>query len=250
MIVERVTGDSFRSFMENNIFIPLGMKSTFVVDEPNLGIKNRVTGYSLIGEKDDYNAFTTGGGGMYSTTEDLYLWDQALSSNRLISKDASDEAFSSTILNDGTISNYGFGWMIEYVNNYKSVYHTGGLVGFRTIIHKDLMHNNAIILLSNKGNANALKYISRAIQDIICKTSLNEYKFPISLKLFKISQNQEIEQIINTFKKIAETNNGEFDISEIQLNKFGYMLLMDRREEDALEVFKYNLELNPQIGNF
>lgn len=249
MIVEKVTGEPYRVFMEKNVFTPLSMNSTFVFDESKPEIKNRVTGYNLIGEKDDYDAYTTGGGGMYSTTDDLYLWDMALNSNKLISKDALDEAFSSIILNDGTISNYGYGWMIEYVNNYKSVFHTGGLAGFRTNIHKDLKNNNTVILLSNNGNANALKYISRAIQDILCKTSINEYKFPVSLILFKISQNQNIEQVINRYKEIAKNNNDEFDISEIQLNAFGYMLLMDNRKEDALEVFKFNLGENPKIIN-
>jgi len=235
--------------MEKNVFAPLNMKLTFVFDESKPEIKNRVTGYNLIGEKDDYDAYTTGGGGMYSTADDLYLWDMALNSNKLINKDALDEAFSSIILNDGTISSYGYGWMIEYVNNYKSVFHTGGLAGFRTNVHKDLKNNNTIILLSNNGNANALKYISRSIQDILCKTSINEYKFPVSLKLFKISQNQNIEQVINAYREIEKNNNGEYDVSEVQLNALGYMLLMDKREEDALEVFRFNLEANPNIVN-
>ncbi|MBD3857414.1 MAG: beta-lactamase family protein, partial [Acidobacteria bacterium] len=83
LVVERVSGQTFGQFLEENIFEPLGMHSTVVRDSSEPEIPNRVYGYS---RKDD--AFVLyddnvlnhiiGSGGVYSPLEDLYLWDQAL----------------------------------------------------------------------------------------------------------------------------------------------------------------------------
>ena len=249
MVVEKVSGLSFKTFMEENVFHPLGMNSTFVYDESMPKIKNRVIGYNLIGEVDDYNAFTTGGGGMYSTTRDLLLWDRALNSNKLVSQDVLDEAFTPMILNDGTASNYGHGWMIEYTGQNKSVFHTGGLAGFRTNVFKDLKNRSSITMLSNMGEANALKSISRAIQAILSNSSTNELHLPVSLKLFKLSEGNAIERVIETYHELKKTDKDGFDLSEKQLNSLGYMLLMKKRDQDAMAIFRLNFELNPKVIN-
>jgi len=171
MIVEKISGISFKTFMEKNVFIPLGMNSTLVFDQSKSEIKNRTTGFNLVGDIDDYNAFTTGGGGMYSTTGDLYLWDQALYTDKLIPQTSLNEAFTPLVLNDGTVSNYGYGWMIEYNGQNKSVFHTGGLSGFRTNIYRDLANHNTVILFTNYGSSEVLKSLSRSIQLIFTRFS-------------------------------------------------------------------------------
>jgi len=121
LIVEKVSGISFHEFMELNIFNPLGMANTLVYDESAPNIENRAVGYDHEGELNDYNIFTTGAGGMYSNVHDLYLWDQALYTEILVSKTSLEEAFTSTYLNNGTLSNYGYGWIVSDNNGQKVV---------------------------------------------------------------------------------------------------------------------------------
>lgn len=249
MIVEKVSGMSFREFMEKNILNPLQMNSTIVFDQSNPEIKNRTTGFNLVGDIDDYNAFTTGGGGMYSTTGDLYLWDQALYTDKLIPQASLNEAFTPTVLNDGTVSNYGYGWMIEYNDQDKSVFHTGGLSGFRTNIYRELSKHNTVILFTNYGSAEVLKSISRSIQAILHDSPVATPWLPASLKLFKLSEDKPIEKVIDTYHDLVKNRNDEFDLSEKQLNSLGYMLLKKKREQDAMAIFRLNLELHPALIN-
>ena len=73
-------------------------------------------------------------------------------------------------MNDGGISNYGFGWFIYENDNRKIVTHSGNLFGFRTYICRDLVNKNAYILLTNKGDAIEMNTIISAIIDFLDPT--------------------------------------------------------------------------------
>ena len=61
-------------------------------------------------ERWDYPMLTVGDGGLFSTLDDLFLWDQALNTERLVSKAKLELAFTSGMTNDRTPVGYGFGW--------------------------------------------------------------------------------------------------------------------------------------------
>ena len=64
---------------------------------------------------DDLTVFdgVVGDGNVYSTAEDLYLWDQALYTEKLVKKATFQEAITPGKLNNGEATKYGFGWFIE-----------------------------------------------------------------------------------------------------------------------------------------
>jgi CubicO group peptidase (beta-lactamase class C family) len=114
MIVAIVSGQSFGDFLKANVFDPLGMKHTVVYDA------SRPAPHKLAQafweekgqfERWDYPLLTAGDGGLFSTLDDLFLWDQALNTERLVPKAAQDQAFTSGTTNDGTPVGYGFGWI-------------------------------------------------------------------------------------------------------------------------------------------
>ncbi|HCA09940.1 serine hydrolase domain-containing protein [Chryseobacterium sp.] len=167
LIIEKVSKQSYGTFLSEHIFVPLGMKNTWVYDASTAD-KNRVTGYNKEKQPDDYSILTTGDGGIYSTPEDLYRFDQTLRSFKLINKSNTDLMYTPTKLSDGKLSNYGFGWFIEESDGGKTVSHTGGLSGFRAIFWRDLSHNSCIIALTNQGDAfplaDFLKDMKRTLQ--------------------------------------------------------------------------------------
>lgn len=91
IVVERVTGQSLAQFAKGNLFDPLGMKSTFYDEDPGVVVKNRAVGHWKSDEgwsgQDGpskalwrqwlVNAYGVGGGGLQTSIEDLYHWDQA-----------------------------------------------------------------------------------------------------------------------------------------------------------------------------
>lgn len=152
-IVERASGKSYADFVRENIFQPLGMKNTDL-DTNSAIIKNRAAGYSRGGDglvNADYINMTIpyAAGAMYSTVEDLYLWDRALYTEKLISK-KSLEAMT-TPFKDG----YAYGLSIGEQYGLKTIVHGGGIEGFSTFLTRFTDGDGTVIVLSNIDSANS-----------------------------------------------------------------------------------------------
>jgi CubicO group peptidase (beta-lactamase class C family) len=144
-IIESVSRKSYGDFLSENIFKPLGMKSTFV----NNGIKvDRAIGYDENWNHNDY-LMTTADGGLISTVEDLYLWDKALLKSDMLNVESEELMFQPTILNNGKKVNYGFGWDINESNS-NIASHTGWLASFGAYNQIDSETEYLLILLSNQ----------------------------------------------------------------------------------------------------
>jgi len=149
-IVQKVSGRGFNAFMQERVFGPLQMSGTVAFDETKPERFNPCKGFDAEGKEDDYLYFTTGGGGLYSNVGDMYKWHLALQEGRLVAASTMKEALSPMKLNDGSLSWYGFGWMLNETQP-NIVYHTGTLTSFRTYIERDLETGLAIIMLNNVG---------------------------------------------------------------------------------------------------
>ena len=135
-IVGKVTDSSLDTYLKQAFFEPLGMKNTGI-HRPGLNLKNEANGYSFNeGEWELKNlkdmSWAAGAGAMYSTVGDLNLWNEALFANQVLKKKTLDRAFKPTKLKDGSISNYGYGWMLGDYRGLKRIEHGGGLPGFLT----------------------------------------------------------------------------------------------------------------------
>src|SRR3979490_456979 len=109
MLWAMVSGQSFADFLKANVFDPLGMKHTVVYDASRPVRHKLAHGY--LPENDrferwDYPMVPAGDGGLFSTLDDLLLWDQALNTERLVPKPALEQAFTSGTTNDGTPVGY------------------------------------------------------------------------------------------------------------------------------------------------
>lgn len=149
-VIEKVSGKSYDAFLNESIFQPLGMKNTGSErNEPVL--KNRASGYRRT-DKDIVNApfihmtIPIGGGNIYSTVEDLYLWDRALYTEKLVKKSTLDQIFTPAK------QDYGFGWVITTAFNRKMITHNGGINGFATDLARFVDDDVFIVLLNNFEN--------------------------------------------------------------------------------------------------
>jgi CubicO group peptidase (beta-lactamase class C family) len=167
-IAEKVTGRDFIDLCRKWIFIPLKMKNTDIRSlEVKAATKNFAIGHIYIAEQGRYiraDSFPSsdytiwlgnrkGPGRISSTAADLLLWDQALYTNKLIPQQTLAEAFTPMKLKDGSISDYGFGWVISNDSVHgKIVYHTGDNPGYHTQIRRFIDENKTIILLNNNAS--------------------------------------------------------------------------------------------------
>ncbi|MCM0650251.1 beta-lactamase family protein [Clostridium swellfunianum] len=166
VIIERVSGKTYAEFLKENIFEPLGMNNTGLDDYIEI-LPNKANGYYASGERlvcceiDTMSAFSAGA--IYSTVEDMILWDQALYNNKLVSQNTLNEIFTPFR------NNYGYGWFIDEVTNRRRVRHSGGGNGFSHQYHRYIDERVSILVLSNYGFSNSFD-----INENIAKIIFNE----------------------------------------------------------------------------
>jgi CubicO group peptidase (beta-lactamase class C family) len=175
MIIEKVSGQSLKTFTQEHIFGPLGMKSTLFYDDNTDLIKNRVFSYN---KKNAENGFDNlimrfhlvGSFGAYSTIEDLFLWDQNFYNNKLgkggqkIIKNMHEEGR----LNNGESSGYAYSVMIDNYKGLKTVEHGGSFAGYRSVILRFPDEKVSVIILANRGDANPWT-MSYQLADVLLK---------------------------------------------------------------------------------
>jgi CubicO group peptidase (beta-lactamase class C family) len=153
-IIEKISGDSYDEYLRKNIFQPLKMVNTGF-EHPNINLENRATGYEVsgngkysdVGGTDVSGAYAAGA--LYSTAEDMYLWDQALYTEKLIKSETIKQAFSPAKLNDGSVAKYGFGWMLGKYHGLREIGHGGDITGFNSYIARFPDEHFTVIVLSN-----------------------------------------------------------------------------------------------------
>jgi CubicO group peptidase (beta-lactamase class C family) len=160
-IIEKASGETYETVLQKQIFAPLRMHNSGY-DQAQCIIKNRASGYCkgvgdvLMNAPYADMSFSAGAGGIYSTVEDLYAWDQALYSNKLLSKKSQAILFKPHVANPDFPhgggwhpSGYGYGWFIGKLCNRTVWAHRGLITGFSAAFLRYPDDNVCIIVLSN-----------------------------------------------------------------------------------------------------
>jgi CubicO group peptidase (beta-lactamase class C family) len=168
-IVEQVSGRPFALFAKEKIFDPLGMKSTFVRTDKRAIIPDRANGYARAGyvyykapERALDSRFVhledpmeiSGAGQVWSTVNDLFLWDQNFYRNTLGRQDPRlvERMTTPDILNDGTPTCYAYGQLVADRDGSKVVFHEGGAAGVSAAIYRIPEKRVSVICLANSND--------------------------------------------------------------------------------------------------
>ena len=170
VVVRRVSGKSLRAFAEENIFKPLGMNNTRFYDNRFEVIKNRASGYR-VGPGNAIRARSSlddlvGDGGLLSTVEDLYLWDQNFYEPKVGNKELISMLTTPGTLNGGEKMRYAFGlWWSDY-KGLPVVEHGGNIgSGYRAMISRFPGQKFTAIVLCNN-TAMSQQVIAHKLADI------------------------------------------------------------------------------------
>lgn len=228
-IIEKVSGKSYEAYLKENIFDPLEMGDSGY-DHHRTILKHRAAGY-FPGKDGVVNAeyidmsIPHGGGGLYSTIEDMYRWDRALYTEKLVKKSSLDKMFT-PFKND-----YGYGWKIEQQLNHKCISHAGGIEGFAAQISRYPEDNACMIVLSNFQHA-PVNDMSRDLAAILFG---EKYELPGEQKIAEVdpgiydayigTYEFEPENILNVTKEenrlfIAPPGQPEVEIFPVSETKF------------------------------
>jgi len=182
-IVARRSGQSFREFTDGNIFKPLGMTNTHFHDDHERMVRNRAFSYRPATSKSFKNAFNNasvvGGGGMYSTVEDLAKWVNNFDYGRVGGPEVLKQMHEQGVLNNGKTNRYAFGLAIDDYKGMKMVEHNGAFAGYRSEIIRFPDQKFAVVLLCNTSAINTSQ-LTRQVADIVLlgATSLKPAESP------------------------------------------------------------------------
>ena len=173
-IVEKISGISFGSFLNQNIFEPLQMTHSYVYSFENDSIReNQLDGYRLhrgwrhVKIRSTVNDAIVGDKNVYTTAEDLFKWTQGLNSGNLLSKESLALMFTKGETIYGRKVPYGFGFRID-TKEKNSIYHYGKWNGFSTGLTTYLEDDLVVIILEHT-SYNALKSLNRKVKNIVTK---------------------------------------------------------------------------------
>lgn len=153
-IIERIYGKPYATFLQTRIFTPLGMKHTFSLPNPSKREAALIAhSYEEVdSEPYDWDPLDglVGSGSIYSTVEDVYRYDQALYTDKLVQQSVLAEAFQSAVLNDGSQTGYGFAFELESWKNKPYVAHSGAWLAFQSDYVRFPKEKLSVIVLLNR----------------------------------------------------------------------------------------------------
>ncbi len=182
-IIEKVAGETYESFLQKNIFGPLKMSDSGY-DRHDTILKNRATGYSSRnGERvnSEYIDMTVphAAGALYSTVEDLFTWNEALFSDKLLSA-KSREAMTTVDKNY-----YAYGLAVIQQHYRKMVFHGGHIEGFETFLARFPEEKLTVVVLRN--NDYVVPGPNRMSQDLAAIVFGEKYELPRGRVAIKVA---------------------------------------------------------------
>lgn len=166
-IVKSASGKPLREFAEENVFKPLGMANTRFHADNKAVIKNRATGYSSrAGGPFSVETPNFNHGGLFTTIDDLVLWDQNFYADKL----SGDTELIQQFLTPGTLNNgrkteYAFGIVVETYKGLKGLGHGGAYDGFNADMIRFPEQRFSVICLCNLTNIQSGR-LTRRVADI------------------------------------------------------------------------------------
>ncbi|MEZ0541364.1 serine hydrolase [Fibrella arboris] len=274
MLVEKVSRQPFATYLKQRVFKPAGMANTYVreAEMPNTVRYTRPAMYvnqfhnvDSLDRKQFYTYYQlgsiTGPNNVISTVRDLWAFDRALFSGKLIGNELMALAVTPVTLNNGktyrqgsSTRSYGLGWTVyntktEPINNY--VFHDGHIVGLTTFLHHNLTKDQTIIFYDNMDN--------NPIQVMVSVANLLNGQAPLAIEkrqsLARVYGEALVakgaDHAISKFNELKDDTT-HYYLAELDMNRLGFDLLkapIANHNELCLEVFKLNTLLYPKSGN-
>jgi len=254
VLIEKVTGQPYEKVLQERILAPLGMRDTGY-DRHDTILPKRASGYRPVLEGYLNAAYLDmsipySAGALYSTVEDLFVWDQALYTDKLLSPASKERMFQPGL------GNYGYGWFIDQATisdldaKVPRIAHGGGINGFNTLLTRLPGDRHLIVLLSNTPGRSLIGSLSDGIMAILHGQKAPLPKRSIAQVLYPVIKAEGIQAAAVRYRKLKAEQPEQFDFRERELNTLGYALMNEAKKiKEAIEIFKLNVEAYPKSSN-
>jgi len=233
VIIQRVSGKTIGAFAKENIFDPLGMTNTFILENNRVVVKNRATGYVKKGDLFEVNETlneSTGDGAVFTTVEDFFCWDQNFYQNKLDCADFTTKMLRVGRLNDGSDAVMGYpGFKFKYASGlvrlrYRGLNafgHGGSYVGFRANYTQYPDQKTSFILMSNLANFNPTE-LAYKVADVLLEDRFTEAKKELPRPPTKKAESEPISIALEKLNEyIGNYRNDEIPVIFVLQRKEG-----------------------------
>lgn len=254
-IIETITGNTYENILHEKIFNPLGMKNSGYFRHSKL-IKNMASGYNK-GFGEYFNAEGTdestayAAGAIYSTIDDMFIWEQALLTETLLDNNFKEQLFKKHIV-DPNYGHYGYGWEIinkpigNTTETVETNGHSGSIDGFRALYTRIPSTNSSITFLNNTNRA-FLTSMTTAITGILFDKPYDFPLKPLAMFMTEIIEKDGTDKGITFYHDHKDES--DYYVSEQELIVAGYNYLHGGDAETAVKVFKLSTEVFPEKDN-
>jgi len=151
-VISKVSQKDYIKFMNDEIFLPLQMNKTFIVNKENLD-RFRAISYNEKNKVEEwYLGSYIGGVSIYASANDILKWDQALYSDKLVSTETMTRAYEKFQYNNGNYSHITLGSWMRWKGQDNLIFKNGDWVANNSILWRDIKNNITIIILNNRQN--------------------------------------------------------------------------------------------------
>lgn len=267
-VVERVTRKTFEQNLEERIFGPLGMKNSGY-DRNRYVLEKRASGYtrgSFGYENADYMDMDSSpgpGGSLYSTVGDMFLWDRALYTDKLLEKELRDRMFTPNrdvpevkTAGGRPHSRHGYGWQIYTRthpvtgNRTRVVNHGGAINGFRAMEDRLVDDDAFVIVLCNQGDSFGKTEVWNAVvnlsTELIHVVTGQPYRMPgkprvtQEQRMYRLVESRGVEAAIEWFKEKGKKTG--WGGANLEVAK---QLIKDGRIDEGIRLMEFDIELHP-----
>jgi CubicO group peptidase (beta-lactamase class C family) len=247
-ILEKVTGRTYSQLMKEEIFDKLNMSGsgsyfhTQIISKRAIGYDYSLDSYKTGDFRDQSNAMGTGD--IYSTVEDLFKLHLALSSNKLLNAELTNEMFK-----PGTFpGNYGLGWFNNFwkytpTDSVFTNYHLGMTEGFISFLVRIPATNSMVVILCNSSPTEYNGICNNLIKILFNKPA--SVKEPLHKKMATIISSAGIDSAILFYDKY-KNDTAHYDIAWWGIDQLGHQLYELKRYSEALRIFQKNEMTNPK----
>lgn len=252
LLIEQVTGQSLAHNLQTRIFVPAGMTASglyaddAVLDHLAQGYTRSPDG-SVAQAPWIHPSVSYAAAGIHSSTEDLFRFDQALYSERLLRADMR------ALMLQVHAGSYGFGWNVEQWTlpdgrQLPVSSHTGSVPGYQSYYLRSEPHRDTVIILDNLWQGALVVAMGRDLMEVLNGKPIQPVLRSLDDLLTPILYRQGPDAMVQAWERLG-SQAADYDRSERALNSFGYSLLRRDMKDAAVRVFEWAVAAYPDSAN-
>lgn len=254
LLVEEVTKRKFSDYMREEVLKPLGMGRSNYELTPEILTGSSVC-YDNFGDVTPNPRFTAeAAAGLHTTVEDLAAFAVAVLKNKngdpgrgILKQETISLMTSPAPASDGA---YGLGYGIDSVGSQLiGVGHGGANRGWHSFFLVVPATGDGFVMVTNGSNGFSVYQQARCDWIAYVTGKRAPCLKPLSLSLLNTVLESGTDAAVKRYAELKRTGVNEYRFDEFELNQLGYLLLGNNRIQDAITIFKLNVEEYPEAPN-